>query len=223
MKTLEQIFDIEAGIKRIVPGLIIKDINVAKEVAHALLDGGLDVATVRIVDRISFDVIRYLAEEVPELTIGAGFVFDSAAFMSASLAGAKYISSPGATPELFTAARTRFNRAHFLPGAITPSEVLDAYTRGFDVVNFYPAEYFDGYNLLQLYARSFSKVAFSVHGGTSLSHDEIDKYLALPNVLSVGISSFETSDMIANNDFAGLRKFAEQMVVLAKKANELYK
>jgi hypothetical protein len=39
----------------------------------------------------------------------------------------------------------------------------------------------------------------------------------------VGISSFETSDMIANNDFAGLRKFAEQMVVLAKKANELYK
>lgn len=221
MKTLEQIFDLEAGTKRVVPSLVIRDVELAKPVAEALLAGGIDVATIRIVDRVSFDIVRILANEVPELTVGAGFVFNSADFMSASLAGAKYISSPGSTPELFNAARTRYNNAHFLPGVVTPSEVMDAYTRGFDVLNFYPAEYFDGYNLLQLYGRSFPTVAFAVHGGAKFSHDDVDKYLSLPNVLSVGISSFETAGIIAAGDFAKLQQYAEQMVRLAKKANEL--
>lgn len=221
MKTLEQIFDLEAGTKRIVPSLVIRDVKLAKPVAEALLAGGMDVATIRIEDNKSFKIIDYLVNEVPELTVGAGFVFHSADFMSASLAGAKYISSPGSTPELFTAARTRYNNAHFLPGVVTPSEVMDAFTRGFSVMNFYPAEYFDGYNLLQLYGRSFPMVVFAVHGGATFSHDDIDRYLALPNVLAVGISAHETADMIETGDFAGLEHFARQMVNLAKKANEL--
>ena len=218
MKTIEQIFEVDTGAKRIVPGLQIDDINLAVPTAEALLAAGIDVATIRVVDNKSFDVISRLSRDVPELTIGAGFVLKSSDFMSASVAGAKFISSPGSTPELFTAARTRFNSAHFLPGVVTPSEVIDAYTRGFNVLNLYPVEYFDGFSLLQHYGRIFPKISFAVHGGVLFSGMDLDKYLVLPNVVGVGVSSVETAALIASGDFLEIRRWGEQVVAIAKSA-----
>ena len=209
MRTIEQIF----GAKKIVPTVNVEDISLVRPLCEALLNAGITVIAVRIVSQKSFDTLSYISSEIPEMTVGAAGIMAAAGFLNASLAGARFISSPGTTPELFTAARTRYNDAHFLPGVLLPSGIMDAATRGFEVMNLFPAEALNGYELLKSYAHTFPKIRFAVNGGVNLAN--MGKYLQLSNVVAVGLASIASSSLIAARDFAEIRARAEQAVAMA--------
>ena len=120
MRTIEQIF----GASKIVPGAVLEDQKVALAVAGALLEADVKVMALRLLSRNSLKSLELITKEFPEMMVGASGVMDAAGFLNASIAGAKFISSPGCTSELFTAARTRYNDAHFLPGVLTPNTAL---------------------------------------------------------------------------------------------------
>lgn len=196
MRTIEQIF----ASNRVVPMATIENPENALRVGEALLKGGSTSMTVRILSQNSLKSLERIIQNLPELTVGASGIMDAAGFLNSSIAGAQFISSPGVTNELLTAARSRFNDAHFIPGVFAPSHIMEVLSRGFNVMNLFPVEAFNSDELLTVFGYMFPTVKFSISG--IIHYQNLDKYLLKPNVLSVSIATIASDDLINKCDFA---------------------
>jgi 2-dehydro-3-deoxyphosphogluconate aldolase/(4S)-4-hydroxy-2-oxoglutarate aldolase len=90
--------------------------------------------------------------------------------------------SPGVTPELLDAAAA--DELAFVPGIATPSDLMAALARGFDILKFFPAEPLGSTAALRALGAPFPHVQFCPTGG--IGEAELPRWLALPNVIAVG-------------------------------------
>ena len=120
----------------VIPVLKIDDASNAVPLARALARGGLPVIEITMRTPDALEAIRRVAAEVPEAVVGAGTILTAAQFDQAAAAGSKFIVSPGATGQVFAAARD--SAVPLLPGAITPSEMMAALEEGLDFLKFFP-------------------------------------------------------------------------------------
>ena len=82
----------------IVPVVVLDDAKDAKPLAQALCDGGLPCAEVTFRTEAAEECIRIMAEEFPDMLVGAGTVLTTEQVDRAVAAGAKFIVSPGLNP-----------------------------------------------------------------------------------------------------------------------------
>ena len=141
----------------VIPVLKIDDAGNAVPLARALARGGLPVIEITMRTPDALEAIRRAAAEVPEAVVGAGTILTAAQFEQAAAAGSKFIVSPGATREVFAAARD--SAVPLLPGAITPSEMMAALEEGLDFLKFFPAEQAGGAAFLKSLASPFAGLA----------------------------------------------------------------
>ena len=129
-------------------------------------------------------------------------------------AGARFLVSPGATPELAAAALA--TELPYLPGVATPSEIMTVRVLGICVMKLFPAEALGGIRLLRALAPVFPGVAFCPTGG--IDERGAADYLALPNVPFVGGSWMAPKDAIAAGDWLRIRGLAERAAALRQAA-----
>ena len=72
-----------------------------------------------------------------QIFLGAGTILSPEEAEAAANAGAKYIISPNMDPEVIK--KTKSLGLASMPGAMTPSEIVDAYKNGADIVKIFPA------------------------------------------------------------------------------------
>ena len=120
--------------------------------------------------------------EVPGAVVGIGTVLTPADLDRAVAIGARFALSPGATPALLDAASNA--PIPFLPGIATASELMEATSRGFSTVKFFPATAGGGIPALRALAGPFPSARFCPTGGISAANAA--EWLALPNVTAVG-------------------------------------
>ena len=192
-------------LNKFVPVVILDDIDKAVPIAHALLEGGISVMEVTLRTKNALAIIEKLSKEVPQMITGAGTILTDDHYHLAVKHGAQFIVSPGLTPELANVSHDY--DVPFLPGAITPTEIMQANLMGFDYLKFFPAESYNGYEVLKALSSPLSHIKFCPTGGINL--DNAKKYLALPNVVGVGCSFFIKDDLVANNNFAQITQLAK--------------
>lgn len=108
------------------------------EVARALVKGGVSFVEITLTVPKALKIIEEAAEILKdEVIIGAGTVLDAETARAAILAGAGYIVSPAVRPAVIEVCR-RYN-VLCMPGAMTPTEVIEAWELGGDVVKIFPA------------------------------------------------------------------------------------
>ena len=174
--------------------------------ARALARGGLPVIEITMRTPHALEAIRRAAAEVPEAVVGAGTILTAAQFEQATAAGSRFIVSPGATREVFAAARG--SAVPLLPGAITPSEMMAALEEGLDFLKFFPAEQAGGAAFLKSLASPFAGLRFCPTGGVT-TRNAAD-YLSLPNVICVGGSWVAPDDAVKAGDWAMIEKLARE-------------
>jgi 2-dehydro-3-deoxyphosphogluconate aldolase/(4S)-4-hydroxy-2-oxoglutarate aldolase len=107
-------------------------------VADALADGGVRAIEVTMTVPRAIALIEELAASVPaEIMVGAGTVLDADTARQAIEAGAQFIVSP-----VFRRPVLETGHDHdvaVMPGCFTPTEILDAWDAGADVVKVFPA------------------------------------------------------------------------------------
>ena len=206
MRTVEQVF----AVNKIVPVVVIDDVEAAIPLAETLLESGINAIEVTLRTPNALEVIELLVKKVPQILVGAGTVRTSADFFNACVSGAKLIFSPGTTEELLAASRSRYSDIRFIPGVVTPSHVMECASRGLNYLKFFPAEPFNAYEVLKAMASPLSEVKFCPTGGITI--DNMQKYLDLPNVFAIGMSSIVDSKLIAAHDFKEIRRRCEQAV-----------
>jgi len=190
---------------RVVPVLMLDDVRRAAPLAMALVAGGLPVIEVTLRTANALAVIREMSA-VEGCLVGAGTVLSPPQAELAMGAGARFLVSPGSTPELLDAA-ARLGVA-FLPGVATASEAMAVRDRGINFAKFFPAEQAGGARYLQALASPLSEMSFCPTGG--INHNNAGDYLKLSNVVCVGGSWVAPDSLVAAGDWGGIERLARQ-------------
>ena len=197
----------------VIPVLKIDRLADAVPLARALAAGGLPAVEITLRTADAIDAIRLVSDEVPEALVGAGTILSARNFDEAVDAGARFIVSPGTTQELLDCARA--SDVPFLPGGITPSEIMSLKEEGYSILKFFPAEQAGGAAFLKSLASPLAGIRFCPTGGISLAnaHD----YLGLSNVICVGGSWVAPDDLLKARDWDGITALARQAAQLPRK------
>jgi 2-dehydro-3-deoxyphosphogluconate aldolase/(4S)-4-hydroxy-2-oxoglutarate aldolase len=170
--------------KRIVPVVVLDDVESAEPLAEALLEGGLDIMEITFRTAAAAESIKRIAKRFPEILLGAGTLLEKEQVIRAKNAGAVFGLAPGLNPEIVKTA----NEAglSFSPGVMTPSEVEQALSLGCKLLKFFPAEAAGGVNMLKSLAGPYAHtgVKFVPTGGVTSAN--LATYLKLPVVAAIG-------------------------------------
>lgn len=195
------------GIK-IVPVVVISHKNVAVGLARALKDAGIDAVEVTLRSEDALDAIELIANQVPEITVGAGSLRRPGQFAEVIGRGASFGVSPGATSQLIEAAQE--HGFPFVPGASTASEMIALTEHGYTLQKFFPAELNGGVQKLKALSAPLPEVKFFPTGGINAA--VVSDYLELDCVSCVGGSWFVPEAQLNAGDYAAIRELAEEAV-----------
>ncbi len=195
---------------RIVPVVSVDDPDQGVALARALVAGGLPVVEMTLRSPNALKVTETIARHVPEAMLGLGTILSVAQIAAAISAGARFLVSPGVTPQLAKA--SAICTVPFLPGVATISEAMRLRELGFRTLKFFPAESSGGVAALRGFHPVLPDLAFCPTGGITAA--SAASYLALPNVAGLGGSWIAPAALIKAGDFASIE-------VLARKAAEM--
>jgi 2-dehydro-3-deoxyphosphogluconate aldolase/(4S)-4-hydroxy-2-oxoglutarate aldolase len=198
----------------VIPVLTIEDVAHAVPLAQALVAGGLTVLEVTLRTPAALASIRAMRAAVPAAVVGAGTVINAAQYADAVGAGSQFVVSPGCSAALIAASKS--HGVPLLPGATTPTEIIAALDAGIDTLKFFPAAQSGGAAMLKALAAPLAQVAFCPTGGITMANAR--DYLALPNVLCVGMSSIVTKEWLASGNWDAIRDAAAAAAALRSHA-----
>lgn len=113
------------------------DPRAGRDVAKALLDGGVSAIEITMTVPRAAEVIAELSSTMPDALIGAGTVTDAATARTVMEAGARFVVSPIFKPEIIEACHERDVPA--FPGCFSPTEIAAAWDLGADIIKVFPA------------------------------------------------------------------------------------
>lgn len=171
----------------------------AVEAARAALRGGISVLEVVMSTPGVLEVIKRLIQEHPLSTIGVGTVLNAIDARKAVHAGAKFLMSPGTVMEVLLDVRD--GEVLYIPGVMTPTEVLCATNAGARIVKVYPVSVLGGEKYISALKKPFPRIAMVASQGITI--DSMRRYI------EAGATAVVLSDAIFEKEAMRLRNFDE--------------
>ena len=166
----------------IIPVVVIENAKDAVPAAKAMLAGGIDVMEITFRTAAAPDAIKAVAEDCPDMLVGAGTVTTLEQCRRAVSCGAKFIVSPGFDAEVVKWCVD--NRVAVTPGCVTPTEISAAMKLGLKVVKFFPANVYGGLGAMKALSGPFGGIRFIPTGGVNAQN--VGEYISAPFVHAVG-------------------------------------
>jgi 2-dehydro-3-deoxyphosphogluconate aldolase / (4S)-4-hydroxy-2-oxoglutarate aldolase len=184
------------------------------DASKAIFDGGLPFIEYTLTMPGALGLIEKAVKEMPEgAVIGAGTVLDAPTARAAILAGAKYIVSPALDPGMVEMGH-RYG-VPVVPGAYTPTEIMQAMSLGVDVVKIFPV-CGGGPGYVAEIVPVFPHLEFMASGGVNAKN--CAEYIgAGAKVIAQGGQSLDTEAFNAG-DCKKVRKAAENLAAILRKA-----
>jgi 2-dehydro-3-deoxyphosphogluconate aldolase / (4S)-4-hydroxy-2-oxoglutarate aldolase len=202
----------KAGVLRefgIIPILRASTADVALPVAEALLQAGLPVVEITMTVPNAIDAIRAVAKRFAgKLLVGAGTVTDAETARRAVDAGAEFIVTPCLFPDVIEAARHA--DVAVLPGALTPTEVFEAFRLGGDMVKVFPIQSVGGAAYLRALRGPFPDIPLVPTGGVTLANVG-EMFAAGAAAVGVG-SELISTDALARGNYAAIETAAKRFL-----------
>jgi len=211
MSTMNEMFDRLEKIG-IIPVVVIHRVEDAKDLARALIDGGLPCAEVTFRTEAAPEAIRIISEDFPDMLVGAGTVLTPEQVDQAVEAGARFIVSPGFNPKVVD--HCLMKGIPCAPGCANPTDVEMALEKGLRVVKFFPAEPLGGLKLIKAIAAPYTGVRFLPTGGIHAGN--VKEYLAWDRILACGGSWMVKGELIQNGEFDKIRELTKEAADLVK-------
>ena len=191
----------------VIPVLRETDEEKLYSLAKALAEGGLKVLEVTLMSEAALKVIKRLSSEAG-IIVGAGTILDQEMARKAMEAGAKFLVSPGLNEGAVVFARN--NNIPFIPGVMTPTEIMQALSLGCDVVKIFPAATLGGVSYLKNLKGPFPELLVMASGGIGL--DDIRDYFQV-GAFCVGAGAQLTPrEAIQKSDWKKIRELAKEYV-----------
>ncbi len=199
----------------IIPVIRTESTDAAAAVVEALMEAGLVVAEITMTVPGAIEAIASVSKRFGDkVLVGAGTVTDARTVRRALDAGAEFIVSPCLVPKVVEAA-LRADVA-VLPGALTPTEVFEAFRQGGDLVKVFPAQNVGGAAYLRALHGPFPEIPLVPTGGVTL--DNVGEMFKA-GAVAVGVGSEMISkDALARRDYALIGALASRFLEAARQA-----
>ena len=198
----------------IVPVVVIDDVKNAIPLAKALCEGGLPCAEVTFRTDAAEEAIRIMAEQFPDMLIGAGTVLTIDQVDRAMAAGAKFIVSPGLNPNIVKYCVDK--GILITPGCMSPSDIEIALENGLEVVKFFPAEPAGGLKMIKAIAAPYVNMKFMPTGGINIKN--VKEYLLYDRIVACGGSWMVKDSLMRSGEFDKITELVKEAVQVVKES-----
>lgn len=180
--------------------------------ARALAEGGIRCMEIAL-DQTDADAVRKVIDSIrllketfgEKILLGAGTVLTDGQVEEAARAGASFILSPNFNEKVVR--RTREVGCISVPGALTPSEAVDAYRTGADIIKIFPAGVL-GSGYIKAVRGPLGHIPMMAVGGVNLQN--VREFLQA-GAGSVGVGgSLVSLDAVRSGNFKELTKTAKE-------------
>ena len=194
--------------ERVVAVIRLDDPAKLRAVVDALAAGGVHIIEVTMTVPGAIGMIEQLSRSLPGgVLLGAGTVTDGGTARLAIDAGAAFVVSPVFRREIVDACHNSGVAA--MPGCFTPTEILDAWDAGADIVKVFPATSL-GPTFIKDVRAPLPQLKLMPTGGVSI--DNAAEWLRA-GAVAVGVgSALIDAAAVKAGDFAGITRKAEQLV-----------
>jgi 2-dehydro-3-deoxyphosphogluconate aldolase/(4S)-4-hydroxy-2-oxoglutarate aldolase len=138
----------------------------AIRVIDAIEAGGIPLLEITMTVPGALTIIKGVAKREKSAVVGAGTVLDPETARACILAGAQFIVSPALN--VATIEMCRRYSVPVITGALTPTEVVAAWTAGADVVKVFPCGAMGGASYIKALKAPFPHIELMPTGGVSL-------------------------------------------------------
>jgi len=151
----------------LIPIIRVKTDEIAFKVADAFLEAGVNIIEVTMSVPGAVDVVKKLVDQFGDkVLIGTGTVVDGKMAREVIEAGSHFIVSPNYSRALIETAH-QFSKP-IIPGALTPTEIYDAYSMGADAVKVFPCGNVGGASYLKAIRGPLPQIPLVPTGGVNL-------------------------------------------------------
>src|SRR3984893_12161665 len=120
----------------IIPAIRVPSAEEAHFAAEAVMQGGIPIVEITMTVPEAVELISHLVRDHEKLIVGAGTVLDTETARKCVDVGAHFLTAPGFDPAMVEyAAKTSIA---VFPGALTPTEIVEAWKAGADFVKVFP-------------------------------------------------------------------------------------
>ncbi|XP_075644098.1 uncharacterized protein LOC142615255 isoform X1 [Castanea sativa] len=173
--------------------------ELALKAARAALCGGISVLEIVMSTPGVFEVLQQLVQEHPTTTLGVGTVLNVEDAKNAINAGAKFLMSPAMVKDIMVDAQC--GEVLYIPGVMTPTEILSAYDSGAKIVKVYPVSALGGSRYISALKRPFHHISMVASQGITI--DSVREYI------TQGASAVVLSDAIFDKEAISQNNFNE--------------
>ncbi|XP_027072747.1 uncharacterized protein LOC113757196 isoform X4 [Coffea eugenioides] len=146
--------------------------ELAFEAARAALNGGITVLEIVMSNPGVFEVLQQLVHEYPTKIIGVGTVLNLEDAKHAISHGAKFLLSPAMvmvwTEQKGILDDVSCSKALYIPGAMTPTEILSAFSSGAKMIKVYPVSALGGIQYIAALKKPFPHIPLIASQGITV-------------------------------------------------------
>lgn len=168
----------------IIPAIRVSSAEEAHFAAEAVNNGGIPIVEITLTVPRAVELIAHLSHYHPKMLVGAGTVLTVELAQKALDAGAGFLTSPGLS--LKTVEFAARNKIAAIPGALTPSEVIEAWEAGADFVKVFPCVDVGGDRYIRALKSALPQIPLIAAGG--VNQQTAGKYI-LAGATALGIGS----------------------------------
>jgi 2-dehydro-3-deoxyphosphogluconate aldolase/(4S)-4-hydroxy-2-oxoglutarate aldolase len=201
----------------IIPVIRARSAELAQAAARAVAAGGIAAVEVTMTVPGAINLIASLAKSENGILIGAGTVLDAETAQRCLDAGAQFLVSPGFDVE--TVALAAREDVVMMAGALTPTEVIDAWKAGVDFVKIFPCGNVGGPSYIKALKAALPQIPMVPTGGVNLN--TAAAFLeAGSSALGIGGELISAAAM-QSGDFDAITALARQYVAIVAQVREV--
>lgn len=190
----------------VVPVVRIDDLDDALPLVGGMERGGLGVAEITFRTACAEKAIELVASSRPSVLVGAGTVVNAEQAKRAIGAGAKFVVGPGFSASVAKACRAE--GITYLPGCVTPTEIIAAMDEGITTVKFFPASVYGGLKAIKALSAPFGSVKFLPTGGVNAGN--LAEYLEFDKIVACGGSWMVEPKIVGEKRFDEVERLCRE-------------
>ena len=197
----------------IIPVIRAESTSQAIEAAEAICDGGIPIVEITMTVPGALEALRQLTRDMESrLLVGAGTVLREDTVEQCVDAGAEFIITPGYNARVV--ARAKELDKLIMAGALSPTEVMEAWEAGSDFVKIFPCNAVGGPKYIRALKAPFPHVAMIPTGGVNLEN-AADFLRAGADALGIG-GELVSAAALKTGDLHAITAAAQQFLEIVR-------
>ncbi|MBV9387125.1 MAG: bifunctional 4-hydroxy-2-oxoglutarate aldolase/2-dehydro-3-deoxy-phosphogluconate aldolase [Chroococcidiopsidaceae cyanobacterium CP_BM_ER_R8_30] len=179
-----------------------------RQMAKAVAAGGMRLIEITWNSEASHQLIGQLRSELPNCTIGTGTLLDINQLEQVITAGAQFLFTPHVDPVMIRSAVRR--DVSIVPGALSPTEIVTAWTAGASCVKVFPVQAVGGANYIRSLQGPLGHIPLIPTGGVTLENAR--EFLS-SGAIAVGLAGqLFPPKLVADKDWEAITERARKLM-----------